>query len=251
MCRTRVSNWARKKAREGKLVDEARWNVIQKLFPERSKRRLRGEDGCDLEITEFSRVVAKSGELRKEYEEELLKIRLEKEEESRASEEIARQLEEEELQIEEQLQEDKNIAEKLQIQEIEEAGGKICSLNSKLRKFINVDQLPKERPLRSKTADRSKLESVDKPRASTSLTNWLSKACHGLPGSHTDDFQSNTAESIQEREDYQLAAKLQKEINADCRKLWSTSSRRNTYPLRQRKLVGSVLSAKRLKPSGK
>ena len=51
MCRTRVSNWARKKAREGKLVDEARWNLIQKLFPERSKRRLRGEDGCDLEIT--------------------------------------------------------------------------------------------------------------------------------------------------------------------------------------------------------
>ena len=44
ICRVRVSSWARKKAREGKLVDEARWNLIQKLFPERCKKRMRGED---------------------------------------------------------------------------------------------------------------------------------------------------------------------------------------------------------------
>lgn len=47
MCRVRISNWARRKGREGKLVDEERWALIQKLFPERCERRLRGEDDDD------------------------------------------------------------------------------------------------------------------------------------------------------------------------------------------------------------
>ena len=52
MCRVRISNWARKKAREGTLVDKARWSLIQKLFPERCEKRLRGEeDDDDLPVT--------------------------------------------------------------------------------------------------------------------------------------------------------------------------------------------------------
>ena len=47
MCRVRISCWARKRAREGNLVDEERWNKIQRLFPERCKKRLNGEDDDD------------------------------------------------------------------------------------------------------------------------------------------------------------------------------------------------------------
>ena len=47
LCRKRISSWARKSARDGTLVDQKRWQLIQKLFPERCKKRLQGEDDDD------------------------------------------------------------------------------------------------------------------------------------------------------------------------------------------------------------
>ena len=44
MCRRRISSWARKGIREGTLVDQNRWNLIQKLFPEKCLKRLQGND---------------------------------------------------------------------------------------------------------------------------------------------------------------------------------------------------------------
>ena len=44
LCRRRISSWARKGIREGTLVDQNRWNLIQKLFPKKCLKRLQGDD---------------------------------------------------------------------------------------------------------------------------------------------------------------------------------------------------------------
>ena len=48
LCRMRISSWARRNSRNGTLVNEKRWEQIQKLFPEKCQKRLRGEDDEDL-----------------------------------------------------------------------------------------------------------------------------------------------------------------------------------------------------------
>ncbi|XP_046853090.1 E3 ubiquitin-protein ligase rnf168-like [Xenia sp. Carnegie-2017] len=69
------------------LVDQNRWDQIQKLFPEKCHKRLRsnGDDESDDECPPVKRVLAKCGELRQEYEEEIKKIRERKEKEEEAS----------------------------------------------------------------------------------------------------------------------------------------------------------------------
>lgn len=44
LCRMRISSWARRNSRNGTLVNLKRWEQIQKLFPEKCQKRLRGED---------------------------------------------------------------------------------------------------------------------------------------------------------------------------------------------------------------
>ena len=48
LCRMRISSWARRNSRNGTLVDLNRWKQIQKLFPKKCQKRLRGEDDEDL-----------------------------------------------------------------------------------------------------------------------------------------------------------------------------------------------------------
>ena len=48
LCRMRISSWARRNTRKGTLVDSKRWEQIQRLFPEKCQKRLRGEDEEDL-----------------------------------------------------------------------------------------------------------------------------------------------------------------------------------------------------------
>ena len=43
ICRKRIASWARKCNREGTLVNQKRWNLIQRLFPEKCLKRLKGE----------------------------------------------------------------------------------------------------------------------------------------------------------------------------------------------------------------
>lgn len=47
LCRMRISSWARRNSRNGTLVNSKRWEQIQKLFPEKCRKRLRGEDDED------------------------------------------------------------------------------------------------------------------------------------------------------------------------------------------------------------
>jgi len=44
ICRLRISSWARKQARNGTLICQERWELIQRLFPKKCERRLAGED---------------------------------------------------------------------------------------------------------------------------------------------------------------------------------------------------------------
>lgn len=44
ICRLRISSWARKQSRLGRLVDEERWQQIQETFPHLCQKRLNGDD---------------------------------------------------------------------------------------------------------------------------------------------------------------------------------------------------------------
>ncbi|XP_071999498.1 E3 ubiquitin-protein ligase RNF168 [Engystomops pustulosus] len=130
-CRHRVSNWARKSARSGTLVDKELWEVIQRQYPEECERRTHGQDTAEDDFDDGLAIypaplICKPGEIRQEYEAEISKIEAERlsreEEERRASEEYIRRLlaqEEEEQrlqveraqrQLEEQLKRDEELA---------------------------------------------------------------------------------------------------------------------------------------------
>lgn len=47
ICRVRISSWARRQARNGTLICQKRWELIQKLFPEKCEKRMRGIDEDD------------------------------------------------------------------------------------------------------------------------------------------------------------------------------------------------------------
>ncbi|XP_035693399.1 E3 ubiquitin-protein ligase RNF169-like isoform X2 [Branchiostoma floridae] len=128
MCRLRISSWARKNAREHTLVNKERWAQIQRYFPEKCERRLRGEENDTLDdlsdeelpITNFP-VVSEPGELRREYEEQMKKFEEQRKKEQEAAlkasmEYIQRMQEEEEQQRrerEEKLKKDEEVARQL------------------------------------------------------------------------------------------------------------------------------------------
>ncbi|KAK6195145.1 hypothetical protein SNE40_000629 [Patella caerulea] len=85
MCRTRIGTWARLSTKQNKLVNEKRWQEIQKLFPEKVQRRLQGiesEEDEDEVLETFHHPIvniAQPGEIRKEYEEQLQKLQKQRE----------------------------------------------------------------------------------------------------------------------------------------------------------------------------
>ncbi|XP_069831714.1 E3 ubiquitin-protein ligase RNF168 [Dendropsophus ebraccatus] len=130
-CRQRVSNWARKNARAGTLVDAELWEIIQHQYPEECERRARGQDTAEDDFEDDLAIhpaplICKPGEIRQEYEAEINKVKAEQlsreEEERRASEEYIQKLlaeEEEEQrlhveymqrQLDEQLKRDEELA---------------------------------------------------------------------------------------------------------------------------------------------
>lgn len=104
MCRKRVSTWARVNSRNKTLVDEQLWRRIQTRFPRQCERRLAGqEDEDDPGVCVCSPTVSRPGELRQEYEDQVIKLTEEKrvmeEEELRASELYIQRLLAEEQQL--------------------------------------------------------------------------------------------------------------------------------------------------------
>eukprot|EP00794_Sanderia_malayensis_P010724 gene10724-11872_t len=214
MCRIRISNWARKKSREGSLINKERWQYIQKLFPDRCRKRLNGEDDDDDDIgrathweaAPFCPVVAKQGELRKEYEVELQKIEHEREKEIQASEEIIQALLKEEEEYKKSLENDEKFAKELQTEELESFGDKCLSPNSKLKSVLNVLSQPKEMTLRSKSNRKISRKTPMVDNSKKCMSSWLSKSEESI-----DRCQFEK----QEEEDYRVAFKLQKELDME------------------------------------
>ncbi|XP_007947615.1 E3 ubiquitin-protein ligase RNF168 [Orycteropus afer afer] len=131
-CRRRVSSWTRYHTRRNSLVNMELWETIQKYYPKECKLRACGQESEEI-VDDYQpvRVLSIPGELRKEYEEEINKVKAERqaseEEENKASEEYIqrllaeeeeeekRQAEKRQREIEEQLKSDEELARKLSI----------------------------------------------------------------------------------------------------------------------------------------
>ncbi|KAG7225961.1 hypothetical protein INR49_018562 [Caranx melampygus] len=108
MCRKRVSTWARLNSKNNTLVNQQLWRQIQTCFPTQCERRLAGQDDeDDSGVSGCFPIVSQPGELRQEYEDQIIKLTEERrvldEEEMKSSEEYIQRLlaEEEELMQEE------------------------------------------------------------------------------------------------------------------------------------------------------
>ncbi|VEN45677.1 unnamed protein product [Callosobruchus maculatus] len=119
LCRVRMTSWFRKTQKACKLLDEELWEAIKTKFPGQVSNKLCGVD--DIVEEEKIIVVARPGEIRKEYErqkqneeEELRKLR---EAEAKASQMLIKKLEQEDdykrAVMEEKMKIDAIIAKKL------------------------------------------------------------------------------------------------------------------------------------------
>uniref|UniRef100_A0A673FWH2 RING-type E3 ubiquitin transferase n=1 Tax=Sinocyclocheilus rhinocerous TaxID=307959 RepID=A0A673FWH2_9TELE len=75
LCRKRVSTWARLNNRNKTLVNVELWRRIQDAFPTQCERRVQGIDDDDDAVTIPRPRVCQPGELRKEYEDQISKVR--------------------------------------------------------------------------------------------------------------------------------------------------------------------------------
>ncbi|KAM3931716.1 E3 ubiquitin-protein ligase RNF168 isoform 1-T4 [Leptodactylus fuscus] len=187
-CRHRVSNWARKSARSGTLIDKELWEIIQRQYPEECERRVHGQDSAEDDFEDGlasypDRLICKPGEIRQEYEAEISKIeaeRLNREaEERRASEEYIRRLlaeEEEEQrirlesaqrQLQEQLKRDEELAWMLNSDMNESA-------TSEQSSCIEVSAVSKQTPS-TKTSKNMKT----KPKQAGDIEKYLSPKANG------------------------------------------------------------------------
>ncbi|KAK9890494.1 hypothetical protein WA026_010575 [Henosepilachna vigintioctopunctata] len=120
LCRIRIGSWLRSSKKENKLINMDYWNAIKRLFPVQIKNKLEGiEENIAFETPSVR--LAEPGELKREYETEMQKesevIRLEREAEAKASEDLIKKIREEEeykkIVEEEKLRLDEEVAKKL------------------------------------------------------------------------------------------------------------------------------------------
>ncbi|XP_069496262.1 E3 ubiquitin-protein ligase RNF169 isoform X2 [Ambystoma mexicanum] len=82
LCRSRISNWTRRRSREGTLVDAQLWERVRHSFPERCRQRLLEEEEGTSQagdkpedfIFRAPIKISKPGERREEYESQLKKF---------------------------------------------------------------------------------------------------------------------------------------------------------------------------------
>ncbi|CAH6785749.1 LOC102557137 [Phodopus roborovskii] len=116
-CRTWVSSWARYHTHVNSLINKELWERIQAQYPEECRRRSPGEELPSLVLSDDKpvRVLSNPGELRKEYEEEMIKLAAERqateEKQNIATQECIRQL------LAQDMEEEKMWAEKLRLEE--------------------------------------------------------------------------------------------------------------------------------------
>ncbi|KAI8734326.1 E3 ubiquitin-protein ligase RNF168 [Biomphalaria glabrata] len=90
VCRKRISVWARKAAKENKLINMEKWTDIQEAFPEKVRRRLEASEESDKEDNfeaQERRQISCPGEIRQEYEAAIQQIQQKKDEQAKKEEE--------------------------------------------------------------------------------------------------------------------------------------------------------------------
>nr|XP_034341035.1 E3 ubiquitin-protein ligase RNF168-like [Arvicanthis niloticus] len=152
-CRSCISSWARYHTHVDSLINKELWETIQSQFPEECRHRNPGEERPSLRFSDDPpvRLLSNPGELRKEYEEEMMRMEAERqateERQNRATEEFIRQLLAKELE-EEKLWAEKCRLEEQQQREAEEAKKScttdpVTSPRKKKSKQKHCDNVPK------------------------------------------------------------------------------------------------------------
>nr|KAI8727091.1 E3 ubiquitin-protein ligase RNF168-like [Biomphalaria glabrata] len=148
VCRKRISVWARKAAKENKLINMEKWTDIQEAFPEKVRRRLEASEESDSEDDEDDfeakerRQISCPGEIRQEYEAAIQQIQQKKDEEAKKEEEASKVLFEA-LQQEEFLSEKVEIEEKALMLEKKKSKKNSLLLNPvvRLKKCLKAEEL--------------------------------------------------------------------------------------------------------------
>ncbi|XP_041498361.1 E3 ubiquitin-protein ligase RNF168-like [Microtus oregoni] len=169
-CRTPVSSWALDHTHINSLINEELWQRIQAQYPEECKQRDPEEEQPSWWVLSDAlpaQVLSKPGELRKEYEEEMMKMEAERqdtmERQTRASEEYIRQL------LAEDMEKERLWAEMLRMREQrqreEEAkkfsmGDSATSPRKKKCKLKHCDTVPKPSLLQSQLESASQYDAV-------------------------------------------------------------------------------------------
>lgn len=152
-CRTLVSSWALDHTHIDNLINEELWQRIQAQYPEECRRRDPKEEQPSWWVLSDvlpAQVLSKPGELRKEYEEEMMRMEAERqdtmEREARASEEYIRQLLAKEMEEEKFWSEIRRMKEQRQREEEAKKlsmGDTATSPRKKKRKLKHCDTVPK------------------------------------------------------------------------------------------------------------
>ncbi|XP_075813105.1 E3 ubiquitin-protein ligase RNF168-like [Microtus pennsylvanicus] len=169
-CRTPVSSWALDHTHINSLINEELWQRIQAQYPEQCRHRDPEEEQPSWWVLSDAlpaQVLSKPGELRKEYEEEMMRMETERqdtmERQTRASEEYIRQLLAEDMEKERLWAE--NLRMKEQRQREEEAkklsmGDTATSPRKKKCKLKHCDTVPKPSLLQSQLESASQYDAV-------------------------------------------------------------------------------------------
>jgi hypothetical protein len=152
-CRSLISSWARHHIHINSLINKELWGRLQTQYPEECRHRLPGEELSTFVFNDDPpiRVLSNPGELRKEYEEEMIRMEAErqaiKESQNRATEEYIRQLLAQELEEEIILEEKRRLEEQQPRKEEEAQKGctsdPVRSPRKKKCKQKHCDNVPK------------------------------------------------------------------------------------------------------------
>ncbi|XP_075739620.1 uncharacterized protein LOC142785094 [Rhipicephalus microplus] len=243
MCRMRIASWARKAAREGTLVNRARWQLIKTRFPKQVARRLSGEDsraGTPQRIV--LRPLCMPGEIRREYEEQRQRAeaewRRERELEAQEGEALAQHLaSEEERALEKQRRQMRRD------QRLACLWGVFGDTPSVLAAFPLVRSLLVPEDDDNDSAS-SFIPPEDRPQDATRNTAPMTPLSGGVSRLHSRSVQTTLLEVRQQetqtsehshdamasyQEDWELARRLQRKLNRQSR-----AAPKRTYNLRSR-----------------
>ena len=216
LCRARISSWARKAVRSQTLVDQELWSFITKTFPKQVEEAQDGKYEIDPEeifpcfaVHQF----AEQGDIKSEFDSQLERTmeedREEREREEQLSSELARQMEEEEREeerqrlrvVQQQEEADRELARKIRMENI-------TPTSSKKRKNNVMDLLKKSAEKQAKLTQTPKPSSVEKAGSSKEDSdveiNWSDE-------DFLEEQKQIERRLAQEREDGELARKLQSE----------------------------------------